>query len=332
MDRTIKLLEEFISSYNLEGMCRTWADIEVNEYGNNETYWVHIVLDLKHWLTNPDFIVKRMEQGISSEIKKWFGLVVGVDVTFEECGVEDSINEDISQRLKRRFMTYDFNKELRNVLDYEINAYLYTKAGDFISDVCDTLFNNLIDSITDYTPTPKEKDELYYFFVAQFSSKIKKEYDKTLKNRANESVKKIIVTESQYKRLFEAKLSKIEVFQDLINNKLEYIRGFCDEDLSAENYGGDVGFGSCDDIAVIDSVKVDEVNMMTGARTDMSGNLYDSTPSIHIKLTIEYTDIGTHSSFDDIVYDLRYGLRKSTGGLPIVFSYTTKNLNTNKEW
>jgi hypothetical protein len=331
MDRTIKLLEEFISSYNLEGMCRTWADIEVNEYGNNETYWVHIVLDLKHWLSKPDFIVKRMEQGISSEIRKWFGLVVGVDVTFEECGVEDSINEDISQRLKRRFMTYDFNKELRNVLDYEINAYLYTKSGDFISDVCDTLFNNLIDSITDYTPTPKEKDELYYFFVAQFSSKIKKEYDKTLKNRANESVKKIIVTESQYNRLFETKLSKIEVFQDLINNKLDYIRGFCNEDLSAENYGGDVGFGSCDDIAVIDSVKVDEVNMMTGARTDMSGKPYDSTPSIYIKLTINYSSIMSRFNFDDIVYDLKHILKKSTGGLPIVFDYRAKNVSKIKE-
>jgi hypothetical protein len=331
MDRTIKLLEEFISSYNLEGMCRTWADIEVNEYGNNETYWVHIVLDLNHWLTKSNFIVKRMEQGISSEIKKWFGLVVGVDVTFEECGVEDSINEDISQRLKRRFMTYDFNKELRNVLDYEINAYLYTKVGDFISDVCDILFNNLIDSITDYTPTPKEKDELYYFFVAQFSAKIKKEYDKTLKNRANESVKKIIVTESQYKRLFEAKLSKIEVFQDLINNKLEYIRGFCDETLSAEEYNGDVGFASCDDIDSIDSIKVDEVNMMTGARTDMSGKPYDSTPSIYIKLTINYSSIMSRSNFDDIVYDLKHILKKSTGGLPIVFDYRAKNVSKIKE-
>ena len=139
MDRTIKLLEEFISSYNLEGMCRTWADIEVNEYGNNETYWVHIVLDLKHWLSKPDFIVKRMEQGISSEIRKWFGLVVGVDVTFEDCGVEDSINEDISQRLKRRITTYDFNEELRNVLDYEINAYLYTLQNDYCQQLIELL-------------------------------------------------------------------------------------------------------------------------------------------------------------------------------------------------
>ena len=55
---------------------------------------------------------------------------------------------------------------------------------------------------------------------------------------------KILVTESQYQRLFEQKKPKIEVFQDLIDNGLEYIRGFCDETLSAEEYSGDVGFDS----------------------------------------------------------------------------------------
>ena len=244
---------------------------------------------------------------------------------------KESVNEDITTALRRRLNFDEFITYIDFIIEHEITPCGFEDPQDFIETVCDYMKDSVSENFS-YDLTPKEKDELYYFFVAQFSSKIKKEYDKTLKNRANESVKKIIVTESQYNRLFETKLSKIEVFQDLINNKLDYIRGFCNEDLSAENYGGDVGFGSCDDIAVIDSVKVDEVNMMTGARTDMSGKPYDSTPSIHIKLTIEYTDIGTHSSFDDIVYDLRYGLRKSTGGLPIVFSYTTKNLKTNKEW
>jgi hypothetical protein len=245
-----------------------------------------------------------------------------------------NILENISQELKRRITVYDFDEELKNILEYEINSYLYNRPVDFIEDVCDNLVNNLIDSISNYTPTPKEKDELYYYFVSQYSDKIHKEFKKAHNNKrqTNESVKKIIVTESQYKRLFEQKKSKIEVFQDLINDKLEYIRGFCSEDLSAENYGGDVGFGSCDDLAVIDSIKVDEVNMMTSARTDMSGNLYDSTPSIYIKLTIDYTDIGNYSNFDDIVYDLKHILKKSTGGLPIIFDYRTKNLNKNKEW
>ena len=143
---------------------------------------------------------------------------------------------------------------------------------------------------------------------------------------------KIIVTESQYQRLFEQKKPKIELFQDLIDNGLEYIRGFCDETLSAENYSGDVGFGSCDVVDMIDSIKVDEVNMMKGARTDMEGNMYDSTPSIYVKLTINFTNIKEYVDFDDIVYDLKHFLRKSTGGLPIVLDYRINNLNKNREW
>ena len=62
---------------------------------------------------------------------------------------------------------------------------------------------------------------------------------------------KILVTESQYQRLFEQKKPKIEVFQDLIDNGLEYIRGFCDETLSAEEYSGDVGFDANDIIKLL---------------------------------------------------------------------------------
>ena len=143
---------------------------------------------------------------------------------------------------------------------------------------------------------------------------------------------KILVTESQYQRLFEQKKPKIEVFQDLIDNGLEYIRGFCDKDLDAENYSGDVGFGSCDVVYIIDSIKVNEVNMMKGARTDMEGNMYDSTPSIYVKLTINFSHIREYVDFDDIVYDLNHFLRKSTGGLPIVLDYEINNLNKNREW
>lgn len=242
------------------------------------------------------------------------------------------ILENLSPNIRRRISFSGLKSELVNILDYEINAYLYNNLGDFIADVCDILVNNLIDSIPDYEPTPKERDDLYYYFVGQFSEKIKKEYDKTLKRRANESVKKIIVTESQFKRLFEQKQSKIELFQDLINDKIEYIRGFCNESLSADNYRGDVGFDSCEDLDMIESIKVDEVNTMTGARTDMNGNPYDSTPSIYIKLTINYSTIRNYHNFDDIVYDLKHGLRNSTGGLPIVLDYKTNNLNKNKEW
>jgi len=241
--------------------------------------------------------------------------------------------ESISPSLKRRILLYNFDEELKNILEYEMNSYLYNRPVDFIEDVCDGLVNNLIDGIGDYTPTPKEKDELYYYFVSQYSDKIHKEFKKAhnKKRQTNESVKKIIVTESQYNRLFEQKKSKVDVFQELINDKLEYIRGFCDNSLSADDYRGDVGFESCDELEIIDSIKVDEVNMLTGARTDMDGNQYDTTPSIHIKLTINYSNIRNYYHFDNIVYDLKHILRDSTGKLPIVLDYEVNNLNKMKQ-
>ena len=140
---------------------------------------------------------------------------------------------------------------------------------------------------------------------------------------------KYIITESQYKRLFEQKKSKVEMFQDLINDKLEYVRKHC---LPFQDiFPNDISFNSCDVIDTIESIKVDEVNMMTSARTDMSGNMYDSTPSIYVKLTINFTNIKEYVDFDDIVYDLKHFLRKSTGGLPIVLDYRINNLNKNRE-
>ena len=82
---------------------------------------------------------------------------------------------------------------------------------------------------------------------------------------------------------------------------------------------------------MIDSIKVDEVNMMTGARTDMDGNMYDSTPSIYVKLMINYSNLRDRYDFDEITYDLRHILKKSTGGLPIIFDYRTNNINKIKE-
>lgn len=325
MDKTVTLLQGFIESYDLEHVCRFWVDNETDDF---DRYWVYMVLD-KGWYysTKPDFIVRRMKQGLKSEIRKYLGLDVEVGITFEDCSDADSINESISQNFKRRLLTYDFDEEIKNIFDYEINAYLYTNLSDFISDVCDILSNNLIDSISDYTPTPKEKDELYYYFVGQFSNKIKQEYVKTLKNRANESVKKIIVTETQYKRLFEEKKTKKEMFQELIDEKLEYIKNSCEKHIIPN----DISFTSCDFVDMIESIKVVEVDTMTGARTDMEGNLYDTTPSIYIKVMINYSTIRNYYDFDDVIYDIKYGLKKSTG-LPLVFDYRTNNLNQNKEW
>ena len=112
---------------------------------------------------------------------------------------------------------------------------------------------------------------------------------------------------------------------------MEYIRKHCYVP-NHEIFPNDVSINSCDVIDTIESIKVDEVNMMTGARTDMSGNMYDSTPSIYIKLTINYSSIMQSIDFDDLVYDIKHMLRNSTGKLLIVIDYGTNNLNKNKEW
>ena len=334
-DKTYKILKKFLESYQNNSFCRTWVDNEPDEDGN---YWVYMVLD-KDWYysTKPDFIVRRMVQGLKSDIKKWVGFEVEVGITFEDCGTTENtnnINEDISSSLKRRLSSYNFDEELKNILEYEMNPYLYDKPVYFIEDVCDNLVNNLIDTISDYTPTPKEKDELYYYFSSQYSDKILKEFKKANNNReqTNESNKKIIVTESQYKRLFEEKQNKKIFFQEWINKRLSFVRRFCDKELVNNEYVGDVSYDSCDNIDAIESIIVNDVQKMNSARTDMYGNLHDSTSSIHLKITVNYSSAMNVFDFDDLIYDFKHSLIKTTAGLPIIISYEVNNLFKNKDW
>ena len=325
MDKTIKLLEEFLSSYEIEGVCSTWVDNEPDEDGN---YWVYIVLDLD-WLeenqTKPGFIERRMKQGLKEEIKKYLNLDVYVGSTAKKC---DSLNETISPYLRRRLSFDSMKDNIDSIVDYELNPCGFSDIGDFIAEACDMLVYNCLEDIQ---VSPKDKDGFYVAMVDLFGEYLVKIYKERCVKGLKESKKRIIVTESQYNRLFEQKKSKVDVFQELINDKLEYIRKHCYVP-NHEIFPNDVSINSCDVIDTIESIKVDEVNMMTGARTDMSGNMYDSTPSIYIKLTINYSSIMQSIDFDDLVYDIKHMLRNSTGKLLIVIDYGTNNLNKNKEW
>jgi hypothetical protein len=237
--------------------------------------------------------------------------------------------ETISPYLRRRLSFDSMKENIDSIVDYELNPCGFSDIGDFIAEACDMLSYNCLEDIQ---VSPKDKDGFYVAMVYLFGEYLVKIYKERCVKGLKESKKRIIVTESQYNRLFEQKTSKLDMFQELINDKLDYIRGFCDKDLESENYSGDVGVESCAELEMIDSIKVDEVNMMTGARTDMSGNMYDSTPSIYIKLIINYSNIKDRYDFDEITYDLRHILKKSTGGLPIIFDYRTKRSITSQEW
>lgn len=329
MDKTIKLLEEFLKDYTMEGACGFW--VQPDEDGGIPS--VYIIFDLD-WLqslqTKPDFVARRMRQGLKEDIKNWTGVDVPyVGSTAKKCDNTKDINESISTYLRRRLSLEDMKQDIDNLVDYEINPCGFSNVGDFVAEACDWLAQNYLENLE---VSAKDSDNLYTSLVDLFGEHLVNVYKERCVKGLKESKKRIIVTESQYKRLFEQKKPKIEMFQDLINDKLEYIRGFCSKDLDAENYSGDVGFEACAEVEMIDSIKVDEVNMMTGARTDMDGNMYDSTPSIYVKLMINYSNIRDRYDFDEITYDLRHILKKSTGGLPIVFDYRTNNLNKNKEW
>lgn len=328
MDKTIKLLEEFLKDYTMEGVCGFW--VQPDEDGGVPS--VYIVLDLD-WLqsspTKPDFVARRMRQGLKEDIKNWTGVDVPyVGSTAKKCDNTKDINESISTYLRRRVSFEYMKQDIDNIVDYELNPCEFSDIGDFVAEACDILAYNYLE---DLQVSSKDKDGFYIALVDLFGKHLVNVYKERCVKGLKESKKRIIVTESQYKRLFEQKKSKVEVFQELINDKLEYIRGFCDKDLDAENYSGDVGFETCNELEIIDSIKVNEVNMMTGARTDMSGNMYDSTPSIYVKLTINYSSLRDRYDFDEITYDLKNILKNSTGKLPIVFDYRTNNISKIKE-
>ena len=328
MDKTIKLLEEFLKDYTMEGACGFW--VQPDEDGGIPSVYIIFDLDwLQSFPTKPDFVARRMRQGLKEDIKNWTGVDVPyVGSTAKKCDNIKDINESVSTYLRRRFSFEDMKENIDSIVDYELNPCQFSDVGDFIAEACDMLSYNCLEEIQ---VSSKDKDGFYVALVDLFGEYLVSIYEKRCVKGLKESKKRIIVTESQYKRLFEQKKSKVEMFQDLINDKLEYIRGFCNKDLDAENYSGDVGFETCDELEMIDSIKVDEVNMMTGARTDMDGNMYDSTPSIYVKLTINYSSLRDRYDFDEITYDLKNILKNSTGKLPIVFDYRTNNINKIKE-
>ena len=128
------------------------------------------------------------------------------------------------------------------------------------------------------------------------------------------------------KNLTEQKVSKKELFQDLIDEKLEYIKKNCVEyDSTSDDYG--IGIGTCNVVDIVDNIVVDEVNMISSARTDMEGNMYDVTPGIHLKLIVNLHSATKIYDFDDLVYDLKHMIRKSTG-LMVVFDYRVNNTFT----
>ena len=136
---------------------------------------------------------------------------------------------------------------------------------------------------------------------------------------------KYIITESQYNLLLESEKT-IQFFQSLIDSRIDYIRRVCDN--SADDYQGDVGFESCNQVIEIEKVKVTDADWVTIKHS----NRDDEQKYMSVKLMIYYSSIRRGDfDADDLTYDLERMIRKSTG-MPFILNYESTNTNTFFEW
>jgi hypothetical protein len=136
---------------------------------------------------------------------------------------------------------------------------------------------------------------------------------------------KYVVTESQYNLILESQ-KHIQFFQDLIDDRMEYIRQVCDK--GAEDYIGDVGDESCNQIENLEKVKVTDADWVTIKHS----NREQEEKYMSVKLMIYYSSIRRGDfDADDLTYDLERMIRKSTG-MPFILNYESTNTNTFFEW
>ena len=141
----------------------------------------------------------------------------------------------------------------------------------------------------------------------------------------SESKNKYIVTESQYNLILESQ-KHIQFFQDLIDNRMDYIRRVCAN--GADDYEGDVGDESCKQIAELDKVKVTDAEWVTIKHS----NRPQEEKYMRVKIMVYYSSIRRGDfDADDLTYDLERMIRKSTG-MPFILNYESTNTNTFFEW
>ena len=136
---------------------------------------------------------------------------------------------------------------------------------------------------------------------------------------------KYIITESQYSLILESQ-QYVEFFQEFIDSKMEYIRRVCDQ--SADDYQGDVGFETCNQIENLEKVIVTDADWVTIKHS----NRDDEQKYMSVKLMIYFSSIRRGDfDADDLTYDLERMIRKSTG-MPFILNYESTNTNTKFDW
>ena len=137
---------------------------------------------------------------------------------------------------------------------------------------------------------------------------------------------KYVVTESQDNLILESQ-KYINAFQEIIDDKLNYIRRVCEK--GADDYEGDVGEEACNQIANVEKVDVTDAEWITVKHSNRS----EEHKHMSIKLMIYYRSNQQYGNFDadDLTYDLERILRTKTT-MPILLNYESTNINKHFDW
>jgi hypothetical protein len=133
------------------------------------------------------------------------------------------INEDIATALRRRLNFDEFITYIDFMIENEITPCGFDNSQDFIETVCDYMKDSVLENFSN-SLTPKEKDEVYFRFVDIFGEYLLNNYRKNCSKKVRtESVRKIIITESQFEQIIpnsvRRRLSEIsDVLYAMLNN------------------------------------------------------------------------------------------------------------------
>lgn len=218
--KTISLLEAFLSDKVVDGICGYIVDPDIDEHSN---YMVHVILDIDYINqanTKPGFVAKMIRNGVKQEIQKWLGIDVYVGSTSKKCDTVNPISESMSTHVKRRLTDNEVMDELNTIIMFELNSSSY-EPSEYVEEVCDLLNEKFLDHVWETTNLKvsfKEKDQLYIYFFDKYKNYILKRYYSYKDITESKKPTKYIITESQYRLIRrESEIKK------LIDDSLELI-------------------------------------------------------------------------------------------------------------
>ena len=116
---------------------------------------------------------------------------------------------------------------------------------------------------------------------------------------------KYIITEAQYNTIVESN-KRIEAFQELINKEIVLLREYCGYDPETGDYEDSAeDFDLCNQVSTVEDITITNIELIKS----------EQNPKIVIEINIMY-DFMRYKDYDDLIYPLKYLLKKSTG-LPI---------------